>query len=49
MPGGKKGLRKGSSPSERPHKAILSPKDYECVIVGTIRNVIKNLKDKGMY
>jgi hypothetical protein len=49
MPGGKKGLRKDSTPSKRPHKVIVSPKEYDQILADTVKSVVKNLKEKGLY
>lgn len=41
MPGGKKGLMEGSSPPKCIRKVVLSPKEYNQVLIATIKNVAK--------
>jgi len=44
MPGGKKGSMEGSSPSKHIHKVILSPKEYENLLVATAKSVFNNMR-----
>lgn len=46
MPGGKKqkGLREGATPSKCFHKVILSPKEYNQVLIDTIKSVADTME-----
>ena len=43
MPGGNKQkvLREGPTPSKHPHKVIVTPKQYDRILVGAIKNILK--------
>jgi hypothetical protein len=46
MPGGKKqkGLREGATPSKHFHKVIISPKEYDNLIIATAKNIAKIMR-----
>ena len=43
-----KGLRKGATPFTGHHPVIRSSEEYERILHGTVCNVIKGLKSRGM-